>query len=353
MKSKAAWTLMTATTIWAGAVAAQSVIRITNADNHEIPLAAGSTVSFDSQGNLIAECALEDGACKALSGAPGSALPPAVSFTRTGTGNIQAGQSIQLNWTATNAVACSGTATGPAITNWPGVKQLTGSSISVSINTQGNYVFSLQCFNVEGAHISQNIAVTVEESQVVNNCNLPSHPAIQPAGFTRIDQTWEQAFKAPNAATTSFTYPNALSFLVPILIEKGQYKAISFIPAANETVQLQWFQAQVNGLIGYDFARHATGIMVSISPCAGDFRNVGDGTDPAASFRCRWFADQLNQQFYTTDPSVGSACQVTPGVVHYINVIAADPAGGITQGEDSCGQPSFTGCDITVKSSRL
>ena len=349
MRKLIALALLPLAATWVDGANAQSVIRITNANNHEIPLAGGTTVSFDSNGNLNAECALSNGVCTALSG---GGTAPTLSFTRTNSGNITAGQSIQLNWTATGAVACSGTNTGPGSTNWPGVKAVTGSAVSVPINTQGSYVFSLQCFSSTGANSTQTIAVTVEESQVVQNCNLPSHPAIQPAGFTRIDQTWEQAFKAPNAATTSFTYPDALSFLVPILVEKGQYKAISFVPAANETVQLQWFQAQVNGLIGYSFSRPAQGIMISISPCAGDFRNIGEGSDPAADSKCRWFADQLNQQFYSSVPGV-NACQVTAGVVHYINVIAADPAGGITQGEDSCGQPSFTGCDITVKSSRL
>lgn len=350
MRSYLAGALLPFAAFWAAGANAQSVVRITNADNAEIPLATGSSVNFDSNGNVEIQCALEGGKCAALSA--GQITPPLLNFTRTGTGNPMAGQSLSFNWSTTNAVACYATQTGPASTSWPGVRQVTGSAVSVPVNSPGNYVFSLQCFTDGGGQISDSIAVTVEESQVVTNCNLPSHPAIQPSGFTRIDQTWEQAFKAPNSAT-SFTYPNAASILVPILVEKGQYKAISFTPAANETVQLQWFQAQANFNIGYTTARPAAGVMVSISPCPGDFRNIGDGTDPAASFRCRWFADQLNQQFYTTDTSIAGACQVTPGVVHYINVIAADPNGGITPGEDSCGQPGFTGCDITVKSSRL
>ena len=47
-------------------VSAQSII-ITNASNHNIPLAPGSSVQIDVNGNLLAQCALTNGTCTQLS----------------------------------------------------------------------------------------------------------------------------------------------------------------------------------------------------------------------------------------------------------------------------------------------
>jgi hypothetical protein len=336
----------------AGASQAQSVIRFTNANNHEIPLAAGSAVNIDANGNLSAECALTSGVCTQLSNGGGNPNPgavPTATLTRSAA-EIIAGNSVTLSWSSSGAVVCHATGSGAATTSWPGPKAITSNGLGVVLPTAGDYLFNLQCFNAAGASAMQTVGVKANPPPVpTDGCNITStDPAFQPAGRTRTNKTWVQAWSAPNGSSIA-TYPNSIGPAVPVGAEKGGYTVISFVPNENEDVGIFFDNAQANFTIGYSTVRPADGMLLALSPCAGDVRGAasGNNADPFLRPGCRLFAN-TGSLFFTTKTNASSnsfVCRLQAGQTYYLNVMAADPADGLSDSEHSC-LTSASGCDV-------
>jgi hypothetical protein len=345
--------LAAATALLAAAVGAQaqSVIRFTNANNHEIPLAAGSTVNIDANGNLTAECALTSGVCSQLSnggGNNGGAVPTA-TLSRSAS-SIVAGASVSLSWSSTDAVVCDATASGPASTIWPGPKAVSNTSgLGVVLSTAGDYTFNLRCYNAAGASTLQAVSVTatVPQGPVDLGCTITStDPAFQPSGRVATEKSWVQQWSAPNS-TSLATYPNSIGSAVPVGANKGGYVVVPFVPTANLDVEIFWDVAQANNSIGYNPPRPADGMFITISPCRGDFREpVVGSNDHFLRPGCRVFANtaQLN---YSTIPGTtnNTMCRLEAGKTYFMNVVAADPADGLSNAEHTC-HSSATGCDV-------
>jgi hypothetical protein len=329
--------------------ASGSVIRISNANNHEIPLRNGSIVQFDASGNLIAECQLNaSNVCAELSNGSGeNGTLPTISLARNDNNTeVTAGETIRLAWSSTDAAVCSGTASGPATTSWAGPKPSSNSTgQTLTLSTVGMYTFSLQCFNASGGSAIRDISVSVAEAQDsgggTSACTITEHPLVAPPTLTRADKTWVNAWSAPNQ-TAIAVYPNSVSAPVPIGAQKGGYTVIPFVPTANLTVNISFDHAQHNSGYGYT-ARPAKDMFISISPCPGDLRPANNSSaDPFERSKCRIFAGS-GSLFYTT--TTANVCQLTPGVQYYINVAAIDTRDGLQAGENSCGN-NLSGCDV-------
>ncbi len=335
----------------ASAVSAQSVIRITNiTPNRDIPLAAGSTVQFDTNGNVLASCALTSGVCAALSGPTGSA--PTVTFTRGDTDSeVTAGETIRLAWTSQSAAVCFASSTGAANTNFGGPRDVNNSPTgeSITLNTQGEYSFSLKCFNDGGASAIQTLNVSVGEpanSGGTVNCSTTG-PLIAPSTLSRVDKTWVSAFSAPNGSATG-VYPNSIGTATPVGANKGTYTVIPFTPSsANLTVNMFWDPAQAANAIGYTNPRPALAMFVGISPCPGDLRPPAGTSDLFEGSSCRRFANtgSLTYSTFLVSPGV---CKLEIGQQYFINVAPIDTSDGLQVGEDSCGN-SLTGCDVQMR----
>jgi hypothetical protein len=335
----------------AGASHAQSVIRFTNANNHEIPLAAGSAVNIDANGNLTAECALTGGICTQLSNGgnndPGSL--PTATLTRSAA-EIIAGSPVTLSWSSSGAIVCDATGSGPAGTSWPGPKATASAGLGVTLSTAGDYLFNLRCFNAAGASTLQTVGVKANPPPIVpDGCNITStDPAFQPSGRTRTNKTWVQAWSAPNGSATA-VYPNSIGAAVPVGAEKGGYTVISFVPGVNEEVGIFFDPVQTAPNIGYGTARPADGMLLALSPCAGDVRGAASGNDADPFLRpgCRVFANTGSLTFTTKGNASSNSfvCRLQAGQTYYLNVMAANPADGLSDSEHSC-LTNTSGCDV-------
>jgi hypothetical protein len=333
-----------------GASQAQSVIRFTNANNHEIPLAAGSTVNIDANGNLTAECALTSGVCTQLSNGGNTSGPvPTATLTRSAS-SIVAGSSVSLSWSSTDAVVCDATGSGPATTIWPGPRATANASgLGVVLSTAGDYLFNLRCYNAAGASVLQTVAVTatVPEGPVDLGCTITStDPAFQPSGRVATEKSWVQQWSAPNG-TSIAVYPNSIGSAVPVGANKGGYVVVPFVPTENLDVQIFWDVAQANSSIGYNPPRPADGMFITISPCRGDLRApVANSSDPFLRPGCRIFANTAQLNYSTlSGNSNNTMCRLEAGKTYFMNVVAADPADGLSNEEHTC-HSSTTGCDV-------
>lgn len=353
-------------------VGAANVV-VSNSDNLTIAIQNGSTVQFDAQGNLILQCQTVSGSdnrccvvtdtnpCVPLGSGTGDTTPPTApsSLVATAASDTQ----INLTWTASTDSGGSGLAGYR-------VERCTGSTCSVfaeiaspSTNSYSNtgltastsYRYRVRAVDGGGLFSSYS-AIATATTQAggggTGACEVGPNANILPAGFTRVDRTWAQAFTWPNGQQIP-TYPNSTGAVTPFGADKGKYTVISFVPNVETTIRMEFSEAQANTLIGYSPARPiggGGGLYVTVSPCAGDFRAAGDGTDPAALAVCRKFISS-GDFFYSSKASASaSVCKVTAGVQYYINVIAASPAGGITVGEETCNNGiGFAGCDMMGK----
>jgi hypothetical protein len=185
---------------------------------------------------------------------------------------------------------------------------------------------------------------------------LCEDPLIQPAGWTRSQFTWERAWSAPNCfqfgkpCYALAVWPASIGVPVPLGASRGGYRTIPFVPEPAQTVGISWDKVQANPLIGYGKPRPADGIWMSVSPCAGDFRPGNDAaSDHYLRRGCRRGAAIGGLIWSTTiAESTFQACALVAGQTYYLNVIAANPEDGLTEGENTCtaGPNTGDGCDV-------
>lgn len=348
------------------------VVRVTNANNHEIPIKVGTEAEIDDQGNVLVECALNaSGACAELFGGTAVIGAPTVTLSRTDNNTtVTDGESIKLGWGSTLATTCTATQTGPYTTSWPGPKaRRNGAGETIILDNVGTFVFSIQCENAAGSSdvSSQTVTVSAEGGGGEpgggpgdEDCDLEDiegDPLYQPAGWTLTDMTFAEAF-TPQDGDPVPAYPNSLGFPVPVGADRGGITVISFTANATQTVNMIWDRAQANPGQGYGTARPASGMFFSVSPCRGDVRAPDAEAGGFLAAGCRKFSNE-GVLIWSTSPSLSAstsaACKVTAGRVYFLHVMAADPSDGLDEGEESCDEVPSTaeGCDVQARASGI
>lgn len=297
---------------------------------------------------------LQGATCSGTGGDDGQGATAALSRSDSNQ-DVAAGESIQLAWSSSGAAVCQAT-TGGAATTWNGLRSASGSE-SIVIPAAGTYAFSLACYALAGGQskaVNVTATGTPPPSPEANACVPPVDPLYQPAGWTRVQKTWIQAFSAPDGDPLSPGYPRAVAFPTPIGAQKGTYVTIAFQPNANESVLLYFDQIQSGGLEPWP-VRPAEAMFFAISPCPGDLRATvyGSSADPFLQHGCRIFENSASLIFSTKiAQSDYSACKVEPGKTYYLHVMAANPADGLVPSEHSCLEVPTTanGCDVGIRS---
>lgn len=169
-------------------------------------------------------------------------------------------------------------------------------------------------------------------------------PMVMPEGWARVTWTWEKQWSAPNRSLIA-EYPNSIGFPIPLGSGKRGYKVVPFIPRANESVVIDWREAQAQPVIGYNQARVADGMWLAISQCPGDLRAASNTGDPYLSPKCRTFAYAGTLVYSSNDPK---ACLVTPGVVHYLTVTPHAPGDPVEL--DTCVVETHPSCEVNAAS---
>jgi hypothetical protein len=329
--------------ISAGGVTAQSSsITFTNTDLPPIPLLDSSSVEFDENGILNAQCVLDGEVCEGLGGLSSGDVPTVV-LSRQGSGPIVEGGVLSVTWNVADAAVCvasSSPATG--VTGWQGTLSAQGGTTQVAFSQDGTYTLEMVCYNDAGVSDPPGqLAVVVEEGEVPPPvaCTIED-PLIAPAGFTRHQLTWEQMFLGAS-------FPNTPSYLVPVgswtlrslavatrgPAIAGRYLTVPFVPSTGRDYRISWLNAQTIMAAGYTNPRAADSVMVSISSCSGDFRRPNTfSTDPDLRF-CRSLSNTGVLSFGT---NTSSFCRLTPGQTYWLNIAFANPAGGLTTTEHTC-----------------
>jgi hypothetical protein len=177
------------------------------------------------------------------------------------------------------------------------------------------------------------------------------HPSVKPAWMTGTQKTWSQMFSPPDGNPVP-TYPDGLGFPVPIGANKGAWVAGKFVALPNQTTNLYWELAQAKPNEGYDRARPAYGMSISVSPCAGDLRGPVFGAIDFLAPGCRKHAFSASLVMTTKHPaSTFAYCALVPGETYYITVSPVNFSDGLTPGEHTCTETpaSADGCDVQAK----
>lgn len=173
-------------------------------------------------------------------------------------------------------------------------------------------------------------------------CLHDPDPRMQPAGFEQRMYGWGGLFYGQSFPSIDAGGPSPVgSFTMedqynpqgwPI---KGLYFSAPFVPEADQSYKLEWYRAQTVAQRGYVTVNPSSGVFVTISPCAGDFRLMRydvPRTDERSS-ACRSYA-QNGSLFYGTVAG-GSACVLQAGVQYYLNIVFTDPV-AMDPATDTC-----------------
>lgn len=180
-------------------------------------------------------------------------------------------------------------------------------------------------------------------------------------------KTWTQVFGP------GFVYPSTPGDFYPVgswtlagrkyhpqIDLTGSYITIPFI-AADSPQQLQWNSAKP--VYGYQPARFAEAVYVTVTACPGDFRLAGSFqyvspdpvNDPSFVTQCRSTNTSEAVMSYGPREYGTLFCPVTPGQIHYINIVFQSALDGLQPEDSGCALPldpnrPFTGaCEISVK----
>lgn len=328
----------------ASAMAQSTTVTFDNADpDLVIKLQNGTSVQIDGTGNLSAKCVLNGTACDGVTSGGAKASG---TLTRTpATGTIEAGQSVTIGWTSSNAEICT-TSSVPALSGWSGVVAAAGGSKQVNLPAIGDYSFSMICYNSTGGSVGSS---TVQVSAVQPTGNTPTgcdivstDPLFTPDGFTQHIVSWSGAFYGSE-------YPSTGGYLNPIgsitinkLPVNGRYLAIEFTPQSGQGLSLAWEQAQAVSQRSYRSPNPAGPVFIAVSPCPGDFRLAAAAATPAAvedenyqRGACRKF-NQAGTIYANTSKPAYNSCGLVPGRKYYLNLLFADPTDGLNTTETTC-----------------
>lgn len=324
-----------------------------------------SDILLSAQGNFTASCrkeAASDVYCAGIqtdTGGP-TGEGPVLQFTvsRTAVDLADADKSVTLQWSTTPASEICIAAGNANATNqgWGGLRALQGPA-TFTYSAIGTYEYLLACYNAFGK--SQVITHTVEVESTVplpqDDCTIvksqiadPVQRALfQPEGFEPRLLGWNQLF-GPGSV-----YPNPLAAEVyPVgsytlagnqhanpVSTRGRYLSVP-ITGNGSTYKFEWIQAKPSTQYAYAPNRPTDFKYVTLSTCQGDFRTTSSFVaadpvnDPTLIQQCR------NQVVAETGIGYGPTgfgrCPVRAGQVYYLNIVFADPAGGLLPSETGC-----------------
>ena len=352
-----------AVTLLLGGVAQAQVaspkITISNAgeDGTQIPLDPASTVQIDAAGDLTVSCALDvNGKCPnlGLGGGSTGTNPPTATLTPSVT-TIEQGQPLQLSWTSNGADVCY--SSGPAgASGWTSVIRNPAGNVSLSSLAQGAYAFALRCYSEGGQVTVQTAPVTVTEPTTppaADYCAeyydgtpaMPTGAQFNAHGFSKFEKSFTEIFGvAPGGTYTSHIhFPG--THLNPV---QTRYLAVPFVMTAasgeDSQMQLTWIDGGSLGPAG--------AILLTVSPCPGDFRpNVGitNPNDAYLGSICRITqpASLHGGVTITSDPSL-SGCPAPVGKKMYLNVALYNMYSTSTPTTTTCNSGS-TYCGVGMK----
>jgi hypothetical protein len=332
-----------------------------------LPLSDASTVFFEDNGNVIAQCRLDaNNQCMGL--APGTCpVPPSVAltageFSQVPSGGLyQPGTTLKLFPAVSGAEICrrfSDAVTPP--TEWDGLVEADlNAPVTIALSVPySTYAFTLKCFGGGGAQTSSTITLRTSGDDVPGPCTSTQ---FAPVGFTR-DLTYDELTDLPTfAGLTLSPFPNTGASLGGFVIPTGRWAALRFTVPANPAAfegllkRFSWLESS-NG----NEANLST-TYLTISECPGDFRApdafAAPAADPTFARGCRNLrpSQALTAMGYAVSPmavpSTATTCNLRYGGSYYFNMILASPydGGGIVPGESSCANQSATQCGIRLE----
>ncbi len=356
-----------------GLAAAQSVKFTNVTPNITIPLATNSSVTIDTNGDVVASCATSGSTCSGLPS--GSSNPPTVSISgsTTATANGDGTYTAPITYTVVPSATGSGSAApevcsklfGPlaTVTNvsgWSGIAAAPPSSQSLTLSGAGEYQFKIRCFAAGGAAEAVTTKITLVGGQQTGNCS----GVVPPPGFTLAQSTWNQLFGG------SFQFPNGAPGPRYFGAAQGSYTAVQFTAPDPQTTPwvattVSWDDNQQLG--GTAATLRAFKLYVTLSECAGDFRVGVIGATDNTSYGCRSVrrataSDALIDNYSGITMVNGNSswsggvgtCGLTPGKTYYLNYInqdirQIDTGGSWSTATNLCGSSN---CGVQITSSR-
>lgn len=374
-----------------GAVApitnAQNVV-FTNSANaaasnapYSIPMTAGSSVVVAPDGNLRIQCQTEtDGRCVGMpapgqgggnpnppAGAPAVTLssPVADSDANTPGTQVPVNTSFTINASFTNSPETCVRSASPSVNGWDGavLPGLVGGSFSLS--TQGSTTIKARCFNAAGVGEG-----TITLIGVAGQVEPP--PAGEPTVCAqyRAQHNYQAVGIGPvvNAATNR-NVNRDLSTLAG-LFDGTIDTTLYFIKTApNQYIGMAFTGVQLQAALnqssyspggqqhaGQQMAAYA---YMTISRCRGDFRltsdlsSSGDPNLACASSLTTGLSDNMVSfipgSTHSTPPNFWQACNIDRNATYYLNIVYADPRGGLSSGEQDCSGAGSCGMKFGVQ----
>ena len=346
-----------------------TTLRITNASpSLTVPILSGSTPIIDNQGNIYVQCQLQPslGICVGLS-TPVSGTAPTLTFSRSGSGDLQVGASTTLTWATGNAPELCFASASPASADWTGAKSISGGTQAITFASAGTRTLNLKCYNNSGASPLRTVTINVVGAPPPpsGGCNVvkaniadPAQRALfQPDGFTQVTRTWGQlaggttypAF-AQGAAYPVGTYTLNNGTYNPATSLRGKYITVP-ITGNGQNYKFEWIQAKPTAEYNYQPARPTDAIYVTLSTCAGDFRTTSAYSaadpisDPTLIQQCR--NQLIDEAGLYYGPTGFGRCPVKAGQTYYLNIVFANPAGGLSTSETGCRNTSTAACETS------
>lgn len=329
--------------------------------NYTIPLQAGQTIRIAPNGNIEANCEIDgavttDTRCKNFPAGGGTSNPnaPIVGLSsnavdedsNTAGVQVKTGTSFNLTASTGTAEACIRTSS-PLVASWNGAVLPAAASGSTSMGSIGQHTFGLKCFNGGGAN-SAEVVLDAIQGSTGGGGDPTGCAATVPAGFNRVTNT---AIHFGTSAT-NFNNRNVTS-LASLYGDVGWSSNWNVQLGPGSYLALQFTGAELQSKFGGKSAltlgmqamtstwKNAGSAYVTISKCAGDLRNDVANGDPYRTYAGCESADAAFNNVITfgissNPPTSGSTCYVDTTSTYYLNIIFANPAGGLSPTETSC-----------------
>lgn len=349
----------------ASAQVASPKIVISNASNAELPLEAGSTVQVLSNGDLSVRCRVDaQGNCPSVgSNSSGSNPPAAFALSTTATSRTE-GTAFNLSWNSADSDACVGLSPGTTVSGWTGKAFDKTGNVPLTPPV-GDYSFQLRCFNAGGNRISSDPATQVSVTastgggtgptpsafctEYKQTLPTPHPPNLTAFGLDGVEvpfgSIWPGA--SPGDGTGRAGVPGL--WVSPAIGGNGaRYLAIPVSltsSSAKQQISLSWAEVQGTQFMVSGVPTTTGDVLVTVSPCAGDFRPMVSGSsDPYLTSSCRKDRPHTSSVIRITSEGSGLAgCAIPPNKVVYVNVAtfnmygATAPTVSTCAGAEQCG----------------
>lgn len=327
----------------------------------EIPLEPTGSVQFNAAGDLTVICDTDaQGRCPnaGSTGGSGTGTNPPVAFTLTpSAATITQGSAFSLSWNSADSQVCYGESPS-GVASWSGQVFANSGSQSLSLTatnatTAATYSFTLRCYSAGGNRTASTATITVNPPTATQepsaycseyySTGLPTSAAFTAFGFTKQEASFQSVFAvAPGEGAAAKVLPG--NFLNP---SSNRYLAIPFTMSTTDGSAglnqfiLDWVEAQ-NGVV-------ASGpVSVSVSPCAGDFRQAVTGSSDAyLTSQCRRSGN--TNQLTVTSVTGQSGCLAPVGKLMYINIATYNMFTTTTPTTSNCGTSATCGVSMKIR----